>query len=354
VRRIPGSTFSLPIKLAALAAAVQLATVAVLMWLSGAIAGEPAVVRALAYAVVLSPPVLIIIFLGRYIIGRMTNPLIAAYSRIAAGDFQAQLPPLTAGSDFIGVRQAFAAMAAALDRSVQQLRDADHDRRRLFADLAHELATPTSTLLGIAHALRKGEGDTKQLLDLLVHETARLERLIADVREVAHLEDPTLSMLLEPCDIGDLANKAIDSARIGTSVDVRSDTAPSAAQADPLRISQVLANLIDNAIRYANGGIIAVTVKPHGESIVMRVEDSGTGVPDELLPQLGRRLLRVDPARARDTGGHGLGLSIVRAIVARHQGEITFGRAALGGLSVEIRLPARDHNNNTTSAATAD
>jgi signal transduction histidine kinase len=72
----------------------------------------------------------------------------------------------------------------------------------------------------------------------------------------------------------------------------------------------------------------------------MRVEDSGAGVPDELLDQLGRRMLRIDPSRSRDTGGHGLGLSIVRAIVARHGGQITFARAALGGLAAEVRLPA--------------
>jgi signal transduction histidine kinase len=240
-------------------------------------------------------------------------------------------------------REAFSSMAQSLDRLTNELKQADLERRRLFADLAHELATPTSTLLGIAHALRAGEGDTARLLDHLEHESARLERLIADVREVAHIEDPALPMLVESCDVGDLATRAVERARVAGDgkTELRCDAVAAPAQLDPIRIDQVLVNLINNGVRHAKGGTVAVTVETPGTDVVIRVEDSGQGVPDELLPELGRRMLRVDPSRSRDTGGHGLGLSIVRAIVARHDGTVTFSRASLGGLGVEVRLPAQ-------------
>ncbi len=337
-----GAHLTLPTKLALLAGFTQLVTIGALLLIIEVTAGSPTWVRVLGFAEALSPPIFMIIFIGRFLIGRLTIPVMDAYQRVAAGDFAAQLPPMTAGSDFVGLRQAFSSMAAALERSMQALREADLDRRRLFADLAHELATPTSTLLGIAHALRNGDGDTARLLDHLEHESARLDRLIADVREVAHLEDPTMSMLCEPCDVGDLAVRAAERARVAAagSCELRCEVEAAPAHLDPLRIDQVLTNLLNNAVRHAPGGTVAVAVHADADAVTVKVEDSGEGVPDEVLPQLGRRLLRMDPSRSRATGGHGLGLAIVRAIVERHGGEVTFGRAELGGLAVLVRLPA--------------
>lgn len=340
---LPGSRFSLVVKLTVLASTIQLANFGLLFWAAEATEGETASTRVLVFAAIMIPPIFVIHFLGRFIVHRLTFPLMEAYERVAAGDFTAQLPPMTAGSEFIRFREAFSSMARALDRLTNELRQADLERRRLFADLAHELATPTSTLLGIAHALRAGEGDTKRLLDHLEHESARLERLIADVREVAHLEDPALPMLVEECDVGDLAARAVERARVADDgkTELRCDAVAVPAELDPIRIDQVLVNLINNAVRHAKGGTVAVIVRPDGGDVRVRIEDSGAGVPDELLPDLGRRLLRVDASRSRDTGGHGLGLSIVRAIVARHGGDVTFERASLGGLAAEVRLPAQ-------------
>ncbi len=340
--QLQGASRSLPVKLALLAATTQAVILVVLVGISEVTRDASTVTRAALFALPLLVPILIVYFLTRFIATRITTVITAAYGQLGSGDFGVRLPPRTAGADFVTVHEAFSDMAAALERSMQALRDADLERRRLFADLAHELATPTTTLLGIAHALRTDPGDTSHMLDHLEHESARLERLIADVREVAHLEDPALPMLLEPCDVGDLASRAVDRARLagGGACELRCDAKPAPARIDPQRIDQVLANLINNAVRHAEGGTVVVTARPDGDSVRIRIEDSGAGVPDELLPELGRRLLRIDPSRSRDTGGHGLGLSIVRAIVARHGGEITFGRAAIGGLCAEVRLPA--------------
>src|SRR5262249_20869092 len=112
------------------------------------------------------------------------------------------------------------------------------------------------------------------------------------------------------------------------------------ARVDAVRIEQVVVNLIGNALRYTPpDGRVAVTVRAHAGGARLEVGDSGTGVPDEMLPRLGERLLRIDPSRSRATGGHGLGLSIVKVIVERHDGTLRFGRSPLGGLHVTIDLP---------------
>ena len=352
--RVPGAHLSLPGKLALLSGFVLTLTACLQLWLVQVTAESSDLVKALAMILPMGPPTLMVLLIGYYVVGRLTTPVIAAYRRVAAGDLHAELPPMTAGSDFVALREAFSSMGSALDRSIKKVQAADAERRKLFADLAHELATPTSTLMGIASALRQGSGDRDRLLGHLEHESARLERLIADIREVAHLEDPTRPMLREPCDVAALTAAAAERTRLapGTSCEVRCDVAPATAQVDPLRVDQVLVNLLSNAARHALGGVVALKVWTQGGDVVVRVEDSGPGVPDALLPELGRRLLRVDASRSRDTGGHGLGLSIVRAIVARHGGQVTFSRAELGGLGVEVRLP-REAAGAGTSAATA-
>lgn len=335
-----GAWLSLPAKLAILAALTQLVIALILLWIVEVTHDQPFVVRFLAFCIVLSPAVLVVYFLGRFIVRITTGALIKAYRGVAAGDFSTRLPPFTAGSDFADVRNAFTTMATALEQTLDALREADLDRRRLFADLAHELATPTTTLLGIAHALRSPDTNVSRMLDHLETETGRLERLIADVREIAHLEDPALPMNHEPCDLGDIVARVVDRIRIASpSVDVRFTPSSTPATLDPLRVDQVVTNLLDNAARYAPAGIVSIALTTTADDHHIRIEDSGSGVPDDVLPQLGRRMLRLDPSRSRSSGGHGLGLSIVCVIVERHGGDVTFGRASLGGLSVDVRLP---------------
>jgi signal transduction histidine kinase len=245
------------------------------------------------------------------------------------------------------VRDMFRHMARSLDELTSNLHDADDQRRRLFADLAHELATPTSTVLGIAEALahpeRFASHDPPRLVAHLEREATRLTRLIADVRDLAHLDDPETRLEPQRVDVSQLAQLAVERANViadgRVSIACRAEPAP--AVVDATRIDQALANLLSNALRYTPpGGRIAVDVERVAQSVQLTVEDSGTGVPDDALPRLGQRLLRLDPSRNRTTGGSGLGLSIASAIVHRHAGTLQFARAALGGLRVVMTLPA--------------
>jgi signal transduction histidine kinase len=225
--------------------------------------------------------------------------------------------------------------------------DADAQRRRLFADLAHELATPASSILGITDALTTlvKAPDAAPMLKLLESEGERLERLVTDIRLLATLEDPDRPLETTATDVAALAAQVCDRVALedGSPRRIRylGATEPIMATVDALRIDQVLSNLLSNARRYTpRAGEITVAVAAAPGKVTLQVEDSGIGVATEIRPQLGDRLLRIDPSRSRETGNHGLGLSIVAVIVKRHGGEIRFDRARLGGLGITIELPA--------------
>jgi two-component system sensor histidine kinase BaeS len=112
------------------------------------------------------------------------------------------------------------------------------------------------------------------------------------------------------------------------------------AMADPDRLRQVFANLMENAIRYTDpGGMISVSETRTTAAILLKVEDSAPGVPDNKLPRLFDRFFRVDHSRSRQTGGSGLGLAICRAIIEAHSGTISAAPSPLGGLAVTVALP---------------
>jgi len=283
---------------------------------------------------------------ARIVVRVRSRVITEAYQRIAAGDFKADLSYAFFG-ELQGVRDMFRTMVRALDKLTTNLQDADDQRRRLFADLAHELATPTSTMLGIAEALAHPERlagqDPARLLAHLEREAMRLTRLIEDLRDLAHLDDPETRLEPQPMDLAALAHLAVERAQVLAAgrVSIECCAEPASAVVDAMRIDQALANLVSNALRYTPaGGRIAVTVEQLADAVRLTVEDSGTGVPDDLLPRLGQRLLRLDPSRNRMTGGSGLGLSIVAAIVERHAGALQFGRGGFGGLRVVVTLPA--------------
>lgn len=285
----------------------------------------------------------------RYVVGFRARALVAGFSSMAAGNLETQLPPAP-DADLVPVRAAFDKMGASLRELTSRLRRADAERRRLFSDLAHELATPTSTLLGISEALAtpalcSTEEERAWLLASFDHEATRLLRLIRDVRDLADLDDPDFRLEPEEVDVAELARKAVDrlNALGAGAASIRCRAGAARATVDPVRVDQILMNILTNAQRHAPAeGIIDLEVSRARGAVRIVVEDSGKGVPDALLPHLGERMFRADPSRDRRTGGHGLGLSIVRAIVERHRGALRFDRGRLGGLRVTCALPASD------------
>jgi signal transduction histidine kinase len=281
-------------------------------------------------------------------IRRRSRMLILGMERVAAGDFEADLPP-PPEADLRPLRDAFDRMRLALRDATRRLAHQDAQRRRLFADLAHELATPISTQLGLVEVLRGPRGaqpeERARLLTALETETERLERLVSDLRELATLDDPDVAVDRRGAELDAVVARAIEPLRAQADEDApRIVLARAAVRAriDEGRIAQVVVNLLTNALRHAPpASTIHVEVGPTSDGGArLVVEDEGPGVPEEVLPQLGERLLRLDASRDRRTGGHGLGLSIVQAIVHRHGGSLAFSRGPRrGGLRVEVLLP---------------
>jgi len=273
--------------------------------------------------------------------------VLSAFERIAGGELDLELPP-PPDADVARIRDAMLRMSAALRDLTQRLRDADAARRRLFADLSHELATPTTTIIALVDALAspevaKGETERAEIVSALFGETTRLARLVDDMRELGQLDDPDFRLERTETDLGEVVSGVVQRLRLakleGTGIEV--EVVPAMANVDRSRIEQVVVNLLTNAARYASKTArVRIHVETSDEHARIVVEDSGEGVPDEMLSRLGERLLRVDPSRSRRTGGSGLGLSIVRAIVERHGGSVRFDRSPLGGLSVNVELPA--------------
>jgi two-component system OmpR family sensor kinase/two-component system sensor histidine kinase BaeS len=187
-------------------------------------------------------------------------------------------------------------------------------------------------------------------LEHLLHETAVLERLIEDLRLLALAEAGQLPLYLETLDLADLlqrttANFAVQAQEQGVTLHVAVPEELPAIEGDPQRISQVLTNLLTNALRYTPAG---GTVTLRGEArngraesgVLLSVQDTGQGIAPEDLPHVFERFWRADRSRTRSSGGSGLGLAITRQIVEAHGGTIDMISIPGHGTTVQIALPS--------------
>ena len=178
-----------------------------------------------------------------------------------------------------------------------------------------------------------------------IHEEAvHLQRLIDDLQELALAEAGALRLDPAPTDLGPIVESVAqahraraEAAGIGLEAEV---DAGIRAEVDPARMRQVLANLMDNALRHTPvGGGVWVSLRRSGDRARIRVEDDGPGIPPEHLPRLFERFYRADPSRSRDTGGTGLGLAIAAELVRAHGGTIAADPLAEQGAAFVISLP---------------
>lgn len=223
-------------------------------------------------------------------------------------------------------------LARRLDRSVAaRLEYSDRERRRLLTDLAHEIRTPVSVLDGYLEAIQDGvvepDGAT---LTVLRAQTTRLARLTDDVQSVSHAEEGALDLRPVSVDVAELldaAAAAAGRAYAERSVELRVRVAAAARRsirADRHRLDQVLANLLSNALRHSEpGGVVELEAAPAPHRrLRIRVVDHGDGIAAHHLESIFERFYRTDIARDRDHGGSGVGLTISRAIVAAHDGQM--------------------------------
>jgi signal transduction histidine kinase len=213
-----------------------------------------------------------------------------------------------------------------MSRDLARARDL---RRQLTADVAHELRTPLTLILGHAEALSEGVLPANPKNLRLIHEEAeRLSRLVEDLRLLSRAEAGDLPLSLGPTRPDELAEKIVAKHQaaaahneVALSLDIERPLP--LVQADPDRLTQVLDNLLDNAIRHTpRAGEVHVGLRAIPGFVRFEVRDSGSGIAPEDLPRVFERFYRSDAARSRDRGGSGLGLAIARSIVKSHGGQI--------------------------------
>ena len=259
-------------------------------------------------------------FLSVRIIRPITR-LADAAERIARGSYGERVP--VTGSDELSV------LASAFNDMAASLESAELRRRQLLSDLAHELRTPLAAIEGYVEGVRDGVvPPTAETWSVLETETGRIRRLIDDLQKVSRAEERQLDLriqLVAPAAIVAEAVQAAEPAFAAKGVALGGAVAdglpPIAVDAD--RIGQVLANLLENALRHTPvEGRVQVRAEVRGADVELTVSDTGEGIASEHLGRVFERFYRVDSGRTRARGGSGIGLAIARALVEAHRGRI--------------------------------
>jgi signal transduction histidine kinase len=288
----------------------------------------------LAGAVALGVAALVAANLGR----RLTRPLRAAETatgRIAAGDLAARVPEPEGTDELARLSRSVNAMAEALERSRGL-------ERQFLLSVSHDLRTPLTSIQGYAEAIVDGRTpDPSRAADTILAESRRLERLVADLLELAKLDARRFSLDIRATGLGEIVAAATEgflpaAERAGISVHLHDDGAGSLVAADPDRLAQVVANLVENALRFA-ASRIEVSTTVAGEEPALWVEDDGPGMDDADLARVFEPFYQAPRAAAR-AGGSGLGLAIVRELVDAMGGEVHAEPGGSGGCRVVVRL----------------
>jgi two-component system phosphate regulon sensor histidine kinase PhoR len=220
-------------------------------------------------------------------------------------------------------------------------------RQDFVANVSHELKTPLTSVRGYAETLLEGGLDDAEhregFVRIIRDQSARLQSLVDDLLSLADLERPDMRLRREPFDLRDSVERQIATLRAragqaGLTIELEPG-GPAPVLADRLRIDQVIANLLDNAIKYTEKGGVRVRLGREGARVTCAVEDTGSGIPPEDVPRIFERFYRVDKARSREKGGTGLGLAIVRHILALHGGRVSVESALGHGSTFRFELP---------------
>ncbi|MFN9753039.1 MAG: sensor histidine kinase [Planctomycetota bacterium] len=238
-------------------------------------------------------------------------------------------------------------LSATLNSMLERLEAGFEQQNRFTADASHELRTPLAVLLShteLALTRQRSPGEYQATLKTIHRSGERMKGLVEDLLVLARVNSGRLDLRRERTDLRQLAEESAQLLRPladAAGVELRVAGESVFAEIDSPRMGQALVNLIANAIKYNRPqGSVSVEVEQTADAVVLRVSDTGVGIPVESLPHLFEPFYRVDADRSRETGGSGLGLAISRRLVNAHGGEITVHSERGVGSRFEIRLPA--------------
>jgi len=238
--------------------------------------------------------------------------------------------------------------AIAIFHDITELRQIDKMRHDFVANVSHELRTPLASLKLMVETLLDGaledEEASKNFLEKIYLETDRLARLVSDLLDLSKIDSGGLKLNYRQVSLADLVDLVITKLEMNTNLaglEVKVDIPENLTlYADEDKLSQIMINLLDNAIRFTpRGGSIRVEASQKDKEVTISVSDTGIGIPKEAIPRIFERFYRVDRARSREAGGTGLGLSIVKNLVKAHKGRIEVESEEGQGTKFAIILP---------------
>jgi signal transduction histidine kinase len=281
----------------------------------------------------------VVFAIGAGTVGRFARPvadLVDAAERIEAGDYAVRVRargPRTLRS-----------LATAFNSMSERLESSERERRRLLADVTHELRTPLTVMQGNLEALLDGVYPADKVhLEPILDETRVLSRLVDDLRTLSMAEAGALALHREATDIGELVDDSVASFQTqadsaGIALTAETDGKLPQIEVDPVRIREVLMNLLSNALRFTpRGGTVRATSSASDGLVLISVRDSGPGIAPDVLPHVFDRFYKSPESR-----GAGLGLAIAKSLVVAHGGEIE-ALSTLGlGTEMRVTLPVAE------------
>ena len=280
------------------------------------------------------------VLFGIYMANRVANPLkkvILQTKEIEKGNFAAKINDSSNTNEIAELISSVNTLARTLDLQTQS-------KKRMARDYAHEIRTPLAAIQSNLEGMIDGVLDTTaDRLESCRAEILRISRMISEIDRLVDIEDNNYRLSKQSISLTELINNitlSFEKALLDKNITLNEYMLPTKVYADPDKLSQVFVNLISNAVKYtANNGSIDIHIKELPEQITISISDNGIGIAEHDLAHVFDHLYRADLSRTRDTGGSGIGLSVAKAIVEAHGGQIT-AQSELGKGSVfTVSLP---------------
>lgn len=288
--------------------------------------------------------VFLAIVLSWLVARRITTPLVImrkGAEAITKGNLQTRVP--------VHGKDELAELGQALNHLTEELERQEHLRRQMTSDVAHELRTPLTTLKSHMEAFEDGIWQpTPGRLRAVTDEIDRLTGLVGDMEQLTLLDSPEFELEQKKEDLSVIVDQTLTNMRATfdqKGIALKSESVgPVHAWVDRRRIAQVLVNLLSNCLKFTSkGGEVTVRTEQKGKEAILTVRDTGEGIPQEELQRVFERFYRVDRSRNRQSGGSGIGLTIVKKLVESHSGSIQIESKPGMGTCIYIHLPNQNN-----------